>query len=66
MHAQRLYPGDLLDHEARGGRPRRRRGEPSAYVAATRARDVLVVPAIGDADYDGWLATLNPVIYPQP
>jgi ATP-dependent helicase/nuclease subunit A len=34
------------------------------YVAATRARDLLVVTAVGDAPYDGWLAALNPVIYP--
>jgi ATP-dependent exoDNAse (exonuclease V) beta subunit len=36
-----------------------------AYVAATRARDVLVVPAIGDGPYDGgWLDALMPAIYP--
>jgi ATP-dependent helicase/nuclease subunit A len=34
------------------------------YVAATRARDLLVVCAVGDEPYDGWLGTLNPVIYP--
>jgi len=34
------------------------------YVAATRARDLLVVCATGDEPYDGWLATLNPVLYP--
>jgi ATP-dependent helicase/nuclease subunit A len=34
------------------------------YVAATRARDLLVVCGVGDAPYEGWLATLNPVIYP--
>jgi ATP-dependent helicase/nuclease subunit A len=34
------------------------------YVAATRARDLLVVSAVGDHPYDGWLATLNPVLYP--
>ena len=36
-----------------------------AYVAATRARDVLVVPAIGDGPYEGgWLDALTPAIYP--
>jgi len=30
------------------------------YVAATRARDLLVVCAVGDHPYDGWLAALNP------
>ena len=35
-----------------------------AYVAATRARDLLVVPAVGDVEYEGWLAPLNRAIYP--
>ena len=36
-----------------------------AYVAATRARDLLVVPTIGDHAWeDGWTSPLNPVIYP--
>lgn len=35
------------------------------YVAATRARDLLVVCAVGDRPYNGWLATLNPVLYPR-
>src|SRR5258705_5292176 len=34
------------------------------YVAATRARDTLVVCGVGDQPYEGWLATLNPVLYP--
>ena len=40
-------------------------GERVAYVAATRARDLLVVPAIGDEPYgEGWIAPLNRAIYP--
>ncbi len=35
-----------------------------AYVAATRARDLLVVPAVGDEELEGWLDVLNPVLYP--
>jgi len=35
------------------------------YVASTRARDLLVVSAVGDHPYDGWLAALNPVLYPR-
>ncbi|MGI9066718.1 MAG: PD-(D/E)XK nuclease family protein, partial [Pyrinomonadaceae bacterium] len=35
------------------------------YVAATRARDLLVVCGVGDQPYEGWLATLNPVLYPS-
>lgn len=40
------------------------------YVAATRARDLLVVPAVGDERDDkgptneGWLDALDPVLYP--
>ena len=36
-------------------RRERREGERVAYVAATRARDLLVVPAVGDEPYDGGL-----------
>ncbi len=36
-----------------------------AYVAATRARDLLVVPTVGDHAWeDGWASPLNPAIYP--
>jgi ATP-dependent helicase/nuclease subunit A len=35
------------------------------YVAATRARDCLVICATGDEPTDGWLSALNPVIYPS-
>ena len=36
-----------------------------AYVAATRARDLLVVPGLGDGPYDGgWLDALTPAVYP--
>lgn len=35
-----------------------------AYVAATRARDLLVAPVVGDGPIDGWLEVLNPVVYP--
>jgi len=34
------------------------------YVAATRARDLLVVSTVGDHAYEGWLSTLNPVLRP--
>jgi ATP-dependent helicase/nuclease subunit A len=42
------------------------------YVAATRARDLLVVPVVGDRSAAqeeqeaGWLRKLAPVLYPQP
>jgi ATP-dependent helicase/nuclease subunit A len=38
------------------------------YVAATRARDLLVVPVVGDEGIDPgwWLAPLAPAMYPRP
>lgn len=36
-----------------------------AYVAATRARDLLVVPALGDQELEGWTQVLRPGIYPE-
>ncbi|HXH07404.1 MAG TPA: UvrD-helicase domain-containing protein [Vicinamibacterales bacterium] len=35
-----------------------------AYVAATRARDLLVVCAVGDGPQESWLAPLNKAVYP--
>jgi ATP-dependent exoDNAse (exonuclease V) beta subunit len=35
-----------------------------AYVAATRARDLLVVPVCGDQPIEGWLGVLDPMLYP--
>jgi ATP-dependent helicase/nuclease subunit A len=34
------------------------------YVAATRARDLLVVPVIGDQRLEGWVDVLHPALYP--
>jgi ATP-dependent exoDNAse (exonuclease V) beta subunit len=60
-------PMDLLLHDAEEAARDRAEGERLAYVAATRARDVLVVPAVGDEVYEGgWLDPLMPVIYPPP
>jgi ATP-dependent exoDNAse (exonuclease V) beta subunit len=65
-------PWDLLDHEQDEVARDRAEGVRVAYVAATRARDVLVVPAIGDdpavagweAASDGWTTPLHSAIYP--
>jgi ATP-dependent exoDNAse (exonuclease V) beta subunit len=58
-------PIDLVLH---GGEERARdqaEAQRLTYVAATRARDLLVVSAIGDGPYDGgWLDPLTPAIYP--
>ena len=50
-------PHDLLGTAGRRARREQAEGERVAYVAATRARDLLVVPGVGDAPYaDGWVA----------
>ena len=36
-----------------------------AYVAATRARDLLIVPSCGDQPIEGWVEVLNPMLYPS-
>ena len=58
-------PKDLIDNRDLELRREQREGERVAYVAATRARDLLVIPAVGDDPYaDGWVAPLNGAIYP--
>jgi len=60
----RCAPWELRDHESEERLRERAEGVRVAYVAATRARDLLVVPAIGDEQLDGWLGPLNKAIYP--
>jgi ATP-dependent helicase/nuclease subunit A len=58
-------PVDLLLHDGEEAARDKAEAERLAYVAVTRARDVLVVPAIGDGPYDGgWLEPLLPAVYP--
>jgi ATP-dependent exoDNAse (exonuclease V) beta subunit len=66
-------PRELLDHAAEEHARDVAEGVRVAYVAATRARDLLVVPAIGDDPTPGggppmaaewWVAPLHPAIYP--
>jgi ATP-dependent exoDNAse (exonuclease V) beta subunit len=58
-------PHELLEHEAEEVARDEAEGVRLAYVAATRARDVLVVPAVGDAPWEGgWLSPLNDALYP--
>jgi ATP-dependent exoDNAse (exonuclease V) beta subunit len=58
-------PIDLLLHDAEEATRDRAEAERLTYVAATRARDLLVVPAIGDGVYEGgWLDPLMPALYP--
>jgi ATP-dependent exoDNAse (exonuclease V) beta subunit len=58
-------PKDLILHGSEEVARDRAEAQRLAYVAATRARDLLVVPGLGDAPYDGgWLDALTPAIYP--
>ena len=57
-------PRELLDHN---DDELRRDSEEAArllYVAVTRARDLLIVPVLGDERHEGWLGKLNDVLYP--
>ncbi len=58
-------PLDLLLQQPIEQAREREEGVRVAYVAATRARDLLVVPAIGDQPYSGgWTGPLDAAIYP--
>jgi ATP-dependent exoDNAse (exonuclease V) beta subunit len=57
-------PADLVQHEAEELLREQAEGVRVAYVAATRARDLLVIPAVGDEARDGWIEPLNAAIYP--
>ena len=58
-------PLDLLDHEDDEVARDQAEGVRLAYVAATRARDLLVVPAVGDGPRDGgWTSPFHAAIYP--
>ncbi len=67
-------PWDLLDHEAEERARDRAEGARIAYVAATRARDLLVVPSVGDDPFasgstaagDGWIEPVQRAVYPAP
>jgi ATP-dependent exoDNAse (exonuclease V) beta subunit len=57
-------PRDLVLQQPIEQAREREEGVRVAYVAATRARDLLVVPAVGDAEYEGWVEPLNAALYP--
>ena len=57
-------PWELLEHERHEHTRECAEGVRVAYVAATRARDLLVIPAVGDEEREGWLGPLNKAIYP--
>ncbi|MDR3700952.1 MAG: UvrD-helicase domain-containing protein [Candidatus Sulfopaludibacter sp.] len=68
--AQRLLwcaPWELLDAAEEEGRADQEEALRIAYVAATRARDLLVVATIGEEDRQGgWLSPLHDALYPPP
>ena len=68
LAAQRLLewsPQELLDNANNEAERDRQEGHRLAYVAATRARDLLVVAATGDQMHqESWLAPLYPALYP--
>ena len=57
-------PLDLLENTEESLRRDEEEGVRLAYVAATRARDVIVVPVVGDEEHGGWFDVLHPAIYP--
>jgi ATP-dependent helicase/nuclease subunit A len=62
----RCAPWELRENESQERLRERAEGVRVAYVAATRARDLLVVPAVGDEEQEGWVGPLNKAIYPPP
>jgi ATP-dependent exoDNAse (exonuclease V) beta subunit len=60
----RCAPSELAAHEPEERLREQAEGVRVAYVAATRARDLLVIPAVGDSAFEGWLSPLNKATYP--
>ena len=71
-HARRLWvcslagcmPSELREQEAAILRHEDEESVRLAYVASTRARDLLVLPTVGDKAIEGWFDMLNPAVYP--
>lgn len=65
--AQRLAgvaPAELAEHAGEELEREREEAARLLYVATTRARDLLVVTAVGEGRHDGWLSRLQPILYP--
>jgi len=58
-------PPELLEQREEEHEREREEATRVLYVAATRARDLLVVPTLGDERREGWLGALNPAVYPS-
>jgi ATP-dependent helicase/nuclease subunit A len=59
-------PVELSEHRAEVLRHDAEEAVRLTYVAATRARELLVVPVVGDDEWPGWVDVLHPVLYPKP
>src|SRR5260370_19705764 len=59
-------PRELQEHQAREHDRDVEESIRLLYVAATRARDLIVVPAGGDEESDGMRARLKPAARPSP
>ncbi|MCW5809289.1 MAG: UvrD-helicase domain-containing protein, partial [Deltaproteobacteria bacterium] len=59
-------PVELREREEEVLRRDREEGTRLAYVAATRARDLLVVPVVGSEERESWASPLVPVVHPHP
>ena len=58
-------PWELLDHEETESKREAAESQRLLYVAATRARDILVVPAVSDEPRSrSWVSSLTPSLYP--
>jgi ATP-dependent exoDNAse (exonuclease V) beta subunit len=68
--AQRLMgctPYELLIHYEKEQAKEKAEGVRVAYVAATRAKDLLVVPGVGTEQLkDCWVSPLHKALYPEP
>lgn len=59
-------PWELVEHTDLEVERDRAEGIRLAYVAATRARDLLIVPTVGTGPWEGgWVSPLNEAVYPQ-
>jgi len=65
MRIAECSPRELLEHRDEERARERDEAARILYVAATRARDLLVVPVVGDERREGWVAALHPVVYPD-
>jgi len=64
MRLAGCLPPELQEHAEEELQLEREEAARVLYVAATRARDLLVVTAVADERREGWLSTLDPAIYP--